>query len=146
LFRDLYKFVLKKYSKENSLNSIHEATIGLNLVSYNRAAAKKNLNFWKYRWNHEFMEEKYPHIASAYSPIGRPLCEWCADISVYSLISQLAHKLGDTAFEAQMIDAINQLKEGKFAGAFSWDQSYEISSYANALALIGLATQRGAGD
>jgi len=146
LFHDLYKFTFKKYSKDSNLNSIHEATTGLNLVSYNRLVAKKNLNFWKYRWNHEFMEGVYPHIASSYSPKGVPLCKWCADISVYSLISQLAHKLGDTVFEAKMINAINQLNDGEFAGAFSWDEDYEISSYANALALIALAVQRGAND
>ena len=88
------------------------------------------------------MEGQWPHIASEYTPAGEPLCEWCADISVYSLIAMLAHELDDIEFENKMINALVQISSGQYAGASGWGDEYQISSYPNSLALIALANQR----
>lgn len=142
LFKEVFNYKTLRYKENNNLNSIQQATIGLNLVNYDRTLAQENLDFWKDKWENDLLDGQYHHIASSYDKNGNARCVWCADISVYSLIAQLAHELGDYEFEDEMLNAINQIQNGDYRGAFAWSQNDQLSSYGNALSLVALAEQR----
>ncbi len=127
------------YIQDPSLSSIQLGIIGYHLAEAGYTdLGQQTLDFFKSKYETE------GEIVGAYTPLGISDSPY-QDFSVYSLVSEFARFMGDTAFADEMLAVVTSLQvdnpSSVYDGAFQWSEGDKVYAFGqtNALRALGHA-------